>query len=161
MLVTPFGNISIELDDKRVSFEIQRIEANSKVFPDVESYLIRWKYQSDVGRHFLRCVIDGEATEIHEESGERLEMTSIYRAGGKLSIGVEADFTSLPVYEYDFKRKNLANGIEIEIFPETETQYFIFGVAWLMKCNEENDVQTWFAANPTITGNKVNWTKYV
>lgn len=161
MLVTPFGNISIDLDDKRVSYEIQKIEANSKVFPDVEAYLIRWKYQSDGRRHFLRCVIDCEATEVHEESGERLEMTSIYSTGGKLSIGVEADFTSLPVYEYDFNGKNLANGIEVEIYPETETQYFIFGVAWLMKCNEENDVQTWFAADSTITGTQVNWTKHV
>ena len=88
-------------------------------------------------------------------------MTSIYREGGKLSIGVEAEFSNLPVYEYDYNGRNLRNGIEIEILPETETQYFIFGVAWLKKCSEENDMQTWFAADPTITGTKMNWIKIV
>ena len=61
----------------------------------------------------------------------------------------------------DNNGRNLSNGIEIEILPKTETQYFIFGVAWLKKCSEENDIQTWFAADPTITGTKINWTKNV
>ena len=35
----------------------------------------------------------------------------------------------------------------------------IFGVAWLMECTEETDVQTWFAADPTITGKDAGWSK--
>jgi len=37
--------------------------------------------------------------------------------------------------------------------------FFIFGIAWLGECSEEKDVQTWYAADPTITGRKVNWKK--
>ena len=161
MLVTPFGNVRLELDNEEISFETQKIEPNRKNFPDVEGYLLRWKYEKDCIRHLLQCVIDCESTEVREEGGERLEMTSVYREGGKLSIGVEAEFSNLPVYEYDYNGRNLSNGIEIEILPKTETQYFIFGVAWLKKCSEENDIQTWFAADPTITGTKINWTKNV
>ncbi len=86
-------------------------------------------------------------------------MTSLYIGQGKLSIGVEADFCDPPVYEYDFGGRNLSNGIEIENYPETKEQYFIFSVAWLMECTDKTDVQTWFAADPTITGSKVGWNK--
>ena len=75
------------------------------------------------------------------------------------SIGTEADFCEPRTFDYDYGGRNLPNGLEIEIDPQTKTQYFIFGIAWLKECSEEKDVQTWYAADPTITGSKVNWIK--
>lgn len=160
MLTTPFGNIKIEFDGRETDYEIREILPNKRVWPDVaQGFLLRLRYIPDGRPHILRCVIDSVADEVQGESGERLEMTSLNMGEGKISIGVEAEFCNPPVFSYDFGGKNLLNGVEIEVYPETKEQYFIFGVAWLMECTEETDVQTWFAADPTITGKDAGWSK--
>lgn len=162
MLTTPFGNIKIEFDGHETDYEIREILPNKRVWPDVvQGFLLRLRYIPDGRPHILRCVIDSAADEVQGESGERLEMTSLYMGEGKISIGVEAEFCDPPVFSYDFGGKNLLNGIEIELFPETKEQYFIFGVAWLDEVDEERDVQTWFAADPTISGSAAGWKKSI
>lgn len=32
----------------------------------------------------------------------------------------------------------------------TKTEEYVFGLAWLTNCNEENDVETWLACDPSI-----------
>lgn len=160
MLVTPFGSIRLLVDKVDVLFEVKPVEKNDKVYPDVDgAYLVRVKYKQDGNRHSLRCILDNTDVAGWGESGERLEMTSIYQGTGKLSIGTEADFCEPKTFDYDYGGRNLPNGLEIEINPQTKTQYFIFGIAWLNECSEEKDVQTWYAADPTITGRSVNWIK--
>ena len=160
MLTTPYGNIKVEFDGQETDYEITEILLNKKVWPDIaQGFLLRLKYIPDGVQHIIRCIIDGVADEVQGESGERLEMTSLYMADGKISIGVEADFGKPSVYGYDFGGRNLLNGIEIAVYPETKEQYFIFGVAWLDGVDEDTDVQTWFAADPTITGKDVGWNK--
>lgn len=161
MLATPYGNVKILFDGKESSFDMIRVPENQKVWPDVkEGFLLRWRYLPDGGHRVLQCVIDSTADSVQGESGERLEMTSLYYGQDKVSIGVEAEFCDPPVYEYDFGGRNLLNGLEIELFQETKEQYFIFGVAWLRGVDEDTDVQTWFAADPTITGREAGWNKH-
>ena len=38
----------------------------------------------------------------------------------------------------------------IMILEETKTTKYVFGVAWIEKVTTENDVQTWFGADPTL-----------
>ena len=89
------------------------------------------------------------------ESGERLELKSFYRDNTKLSIGMEGDAgyypdgtRSLDVYDYD--NDYMEDGVSYLILEETKTTKYVFGVAWIEKVTAENDVQTWFGADPTL-----------
>ena len=42
------------------------------------------------------------------------------------------------------------DGVDYVILGVTNTQIFTFGVAWINNCTENNEVQTWFGADPTI-----------
>lgn len=81
------------------------------------------------------------------ESGERLEALSFYINGGKITIGCEYDdFEGI----LDYGLSYISNGFEITIPAKAKKQTLHFGAAWLSKCTEDNDVQTWFAGDPTI-----------
>lgn len=149
---TPFGEVLVTLDGKPVPVTAIPAARNERVWPQVEdAWLLKCDYARDGKRHRLCCVLDAQADERREEGGERLEMTSLYCGNGKLSIGVEGDFCEPPTFPYDYGGRNLPNGVEIEIREETADRAFLFGVAWLRNCAQENDLQTWFAADPTVT----------
>ena len=85
-----------------------------------------------------------------EWNDERLEAIAFYEQGGKLTIGCEGWFGEPEEYGYDYDGSYLSNGLEIEITSHTKSKDFLFGVSWLDHCTDENEVQTWFAADPTI-----------
>ncbi len=150
MLKTKFGNIVIMLDGEIVPFSIFSIE-NKQLFPDVDgAFMLKYAYVCDGRAHTLRCFLDVCNVTGCPESGERLEAIAFYEQGGKLTIGCEGWFGYPEEYNYDYNGTYLGNGLEIEISPDTKSKDFLFGVAWLEHCTGENDVQTWFAADPTI-----------
>ena len=106
--------------------------------------------------HIIYCTLEGinfNVIESYNESGERLECKAFYQDDIKLSIGIEADTEYIDgkrVSSYDYDGVNLHNGLGYHVFPITKSQKFVFGVAWINKYNETNEVQTWYAADPTI-----------
>ena len=150
MLKTQFGNIVIRFDGVSAPFSIIPI-ANERLFPDVNgAFMLKYMYTCDNKVHTLRCFLDACNATGYPESGERLEAIAFYEQGGKLSIGCEGWFSEPEEYGYDYDGCYLDNGLEIEITSHTKSQAFLFGVSWLEHCTEENEVQTWFAADPTI-----------
>ena len=151
MLITPFGSINILLDGVSVPYTESKA-ANDRQASQVDgAYLLRYEYKADGMAHRLCCVLSGDIESSSFEGGERLEMTSMYCESGKLSIGVEGDFCVPKTFAYDYDGSNLPNGIELLLSADTTSQSFVFGVAWLNHVTEENDIETWFAADPTIT----------
>ena len=150
MLKTQFGNIVITFDGESVPFSIIPI-ANEHLFPDVNgAFMLKYVYACDDKAHTLHCFLDACNVTGYPESGERLEAIAFYEQGGKLTIGCEGWFGEPEEYGYDYDGSYLSNGLEIVITSHTKSKDFLFGVSWLDHCTDENEVQTWFAVDPTI-----------
>ena len=150
MLRTPFGQIIVTLDGKAIPVSAARVE-NKRLFPDADgAFRLQYAYIRDGGAHTLRCFLNRCDVPGCPESGERLESLSFYERGGKLTIGCEGWFGDPGAYGYDYDGAYLSNGLQIDILPHTQSRDFLFGVAWVDLCTDENDAQTWLAADPTI-----------
>jgi hypothetical protein len=79
-----------------------------------------------------------------------------------MSIGLECDIALFdgkhPSGDYDYDADYLDNGMEFIIGPDTKTEIYKFGIAWIADVgfyapiDQENDrdAQTWFGADPSI-----------
>lgn len=149
MLPTPFGTVRITLDGAEVPCAVRPVE-NARLFPDVNgAYLLQYDFEPDGAAHELCCFLDAPAVKAESESGEDLEALSFRIGVGKLTLGCES-WTS-PLKEADFSGAYLPNGFRLQLRARTKGRTFRFGVAWLSRCTAENDMQTWFAADLTIT----------
>lgn len=71
-------------------------------------------------------------------------MLSFYSGDRKVSIGVEDE---LPGTVCSYKEK----GLRVTILPNTQIKEIIFGIAWMtMSDIEEQELYTWFAADPSL-----------
>lgn len=62
-----------------------------------------------------------------------------------MSIATEDEIDGIEI-------KYLNRGIEIQISEHTKIKEVIFGMAWIsLKNPEEEDIYTWFAADPTLS----------
>lgn len=52
--------------------------------------------------------------------------------------------------DYDYENDYLDNGVSYEIFDFTKTRQFFFAICWIDDYTDENELQTWFGADPTI-----------
>lgn len=149
-LASPFGEIRMQLDGIDQCFDFRCIDP-CHLYTDVDAvYRMQYDYVSDGKEHLLRFILVDSPVKGDPETGERLEATSFYVKDGKITLGCTASFGDYLDYDYDFDGSLLKDGIEIFIFPTTKSQTFDFGVSWLLKCTEENDVQTWFGADPFV-----------
>lgn len=166
-LVTPLGEISIRLDGKPYPCKIIQLEPLENVCPNIDGrYKIMVHYEPDGKEHSLSCCLNPtEEVDGHMETGERLECKGYYSKDGKvkISIGLEVESEyyynkfgiltrSRSGYDYDGEFY-VVNGVyhnDYCILPCTKTDYYVFGVSWILNCNEENDCQTWFGADPII-----------
>lgn len=148
MLETPFGVIEIKLDGKLVDYKIKQ-KRNEHFYPDVDgAYLLEYPYKSDYKKHTLQCVLKGESIDFEPDTGERFEAVSMYLGNSKITIGIECEFgfeDTISIWGFDGKL--LKEGIEIYIYEDTGDKNFAFGVAWLLYCNDDNEIQTWFGAD--------------
>ena len=125
MLTTPLGDIEIYVDDNKVEYMEKNIRVSDKLCPDVSGrYAIKIDFIPDGKIHTISCKIKGHVSSEKDgiELGERLELKSFYKDNTKLSIGME----------------------------ETKTTKYVFGIAWIENVTTENDVQTWYGADPTL-----------
>lgn len=150
MLETPFGVIEIKLDGKLVDYKIKQ-KRNEHFYPDVDgAYSLEYQYKSDNKKHLLQCVLNSESVDGEADTGERFEAVSIYLGNSKITIGTECDFDDDSISIYGFDGTLLKNGIEIYVYENTGDKNFSFGVAWLLSCNDDNEIQTWFGADNSI-----------
>lgn len=157
-LITPLGELLILVDGIEVRYNFIRLENNSSIFPNIAGrYKIELEYNSDYSEHQICCIIeniDSRKIDNYAESGERLECQSFYKEDIKLSIGIECDTGYYEIGErignYDYDSLYLENGICYHILETTKSHKLVFGIAWINESIEDNDIQTWFAADPTI-----------
>ena len=165
-LVTPFGEIDILIDGRKVPYvarEGKRIEC---LCPDVSGrFQITIEYVPDGKKHSIACVFTPSCPcQTDSESGERLECQGFYSERRiKMSIGVEcesgcfADGTRASD-RYDYDADYLENGMAYLILPGTRTERYTFGISWVDDVGwddpiEDGDrgVQTWYGADPTLS----------
>lgn len=164
-LKSPLGEIIVMVDGHPIDYIAQKGSDNDVLWPDVRNrYQIEVRYVPDGNEHSLSCVFSPACSyEKSAESGERLECQSFYSPQRvKMSIGLECEAGYIGGVrasdEYDYDADYLDNGMAYVIMPETKTEKYIFGIAWINDVgwddpidNEHNrDVQTWFAADPTL-----------
>ncbi|MEG1956750.1 MAG: hypothetical protein RR071_03335 [Lachnospiraceae bacterium] len=151
------GDIVIQIDNKTISYNaISAIY--DKTCKDLDGrYYICVPFVPDGRKHEIACFIKNYLPSENDdiESGERLELKSFYAKSCKLSIGMEGEsgyfsdgYRLSTTYDYD--NEYTENGVKYIIFAETATDRYSFGIAWINRVNEENDVQTWFGADPTL-----------
>ncbi|MBC5638166.1 hypothetical protein H8S33_15325 [Ornithinibacillus sp. BX22] len=148
MLLTPLGPIKLYVDDEEIEYKAIRYIVDKRCRDANGRYLIEYKYKKEYKAQKIKCCIPSLRIEGDIESGERLEAISFYKEFTKLTIGVEADFALAEEYGYDFSGGYVDNGIEYETNSCTEDRTFKFGISWIQPYTEENDHQTWYAADP-------------
>lgn len=162
-LKTPFGDVDILVDGKPIVYTALKGSDNDVLWPDVrDRYQIEVRYVPDGNKHSLSCIFSPACSyEKSPENGERLECQSFYSPQRvKMSIGLEGETGYIggvrAFDEYDYDTDYLDNGMAYIIMPETKTEKYTFGIAWIDDVgwddpiDDENsrDVQTWFAADP-------------
>lgn len=156
-LITSLGTVSIYKDDFQIEYNAIKLDNDLAVFPDIDGrYKIAVEYESDNLPHLICCVIDDidcSKVKCNQESGERLECQAFYQDKIKLSIGIECDIGYFDrgerIGSYDYDSIYLDNGIGYNILSTTKSHKLIFGIAWINECTDENEVQTWYGADPT------------
>ncbi|MDO5292729.1 MAG: hypothetical protein Q4F05_08265 [bacterium] len=157
MLLTPLGKIKILYDNEEIEYKALAIEYDKSCTELDGRYLIRVSFKPDGHRHIISCRIINYTPNTNDdiESGENLELKSFYKEKVKLSIGMEGDtgyfLNGMRLSEYyDYDTEYLHDGVGYVVLETTTTDEYKFGIAWLNNCTEENDVQTWFGADPTL-----------
>ena len=165
-LKTPFGDIVILIDGKPVPYTARKGSIDEVLWPDiVNRFQIVVRFKPDNKKHTISCVFDSNCSfKSFPEGGERLECQSFYNDQRyKMSIGIECiagyycDGTRVSD-EYDYDADYLENGMSYLIFPNTQTERYVFGIAWIDNVgwddpiDDENDrdVETWFVADPSF-----------
>jgi len=157
MLSTPLGNIRIMIDGEIVDYTAQPV-ALDKTCKDIHGrYKIVVNFIPDGHKHQIMCLIDEyqKTNDDFVEPGENLELMSFVKNNIKLSIGMEGDTgyfsdgTRVNDY-YDYDNDYHDNGVSYQILETTATNQFVFGIAWLVDQRPENEVQTWYGADPSI-----------
>lgn len=146
-LVTPLGKLHVTIDGMLVDCVYQLVEKTSTCSDIDGRYAIIVPFAPNGDCHTIACQIENYSASLNDgiESGEYLELKSFYKENVKLSIGMIGD-SGLSTFDYE--NEYLDDGVAYLILPKTKTEKFVFGVAWLNNCTEENEVQTWFGADP-------------
>lgn len=156
MLETPLGYIEICIDGNATHYVAQCMDCD-KICRELNGrYKIEIEFIPDGKNHTISCCLKNhiKSEEDYIETGENLELKSFYLNTTKLSIGMEGDTgyfaDGTRISEYDYDNGYLDNGVKYEILSITKTSLYVFGIAWINNVNDENDLQTWFGADPTI-----------
>ncbi|MEI5908918.1 hypothetical protein WAK64_17865 [Bacillus spongiae] len=155
MLETPLSHIKLFVNEKEMDFTPIKLEKLDILCPNVNGrYLIQYEYKAEYINQTIKCCIPKINIEGDVESGERLEAISFYKNNSKLTIGAEGEFVDAdPSYRdhyFSYNGDYLPNGIEYQTNKKTKDRIFQFGVSWIHPCTGDNDIQTWFGADPTL-----------
>lgn len=154
MLITPLGEIELSIDGIPVFYVPKECKCDRTCVDLDGRYRIDITYAPDGEKHTIACGIKNyiPSWEDEIESGERLELKSFHKGKVKLSIGAEGDAgydsNDIRIASFDYDNEYLDNGLQYVILPETKTTHYVFAVAWLSKASQDNEVQTWYGADP-------------
>ena len=157
MLMTPLGSIQISIDGEPIEYK-ERLVSNDRTCPNLNGrYAISVHFKPNGKEHFITCRIQSYVATDRDyvETGERLELKSFFKNDVKMSIGMEGETGYFPDSNrlsdyYDYDNEYLSDGVQFHIFSNTKTQDFVFGIAWINVATSENEVQTWYGADPTM-----------
>lgn len=164
-LITPFGEINILIDGKPVSYSAQEGEKIDTLCPHVLGrYQILVTLIPDGKEHRVACMFEPACLyERTPESGERLECQSFYNECRiKMSIGLKCETGYIDGErindEFDYDADYMENGMAYIVFPDTKTEQYVFGIAWIDDVGwndpiDDNDraVETWYGADPNTS----------
>lgn len=147
MLKTVLGDIIIAINSQ--NFNLSPIKLSNIG----SNYIVDERYKIvvdniDVARKdmMIDCLLKkNEISNLtsYPEPGENLALISFISDDIKLSIGVEGDIPGVS-YEYN------SEGLRVKIDKETSIKKIIFFIAWKKLKNEQEEIYTWFAADPTL-----------
>ena len=155
MLKTPLGDIIVSVDDTETEYTAAAVPLDHRCNKLNGRYYICVELENDNKPHTITCRISGYTPSKKDgaEDGENLLLMSFFKGNAKLSIGVEFDCYG----KYDYEAVHLQNGMQFRLFPHTKTKHFVFGIAWVNDGNDENEIHTWFGADPTMM-ERLTWT---
>lgn len=148
MLKTLFGNVSILINDQLFHYNPIKLVNEGKNFIVDERYqIIVDKISSSEHETSIDFILESDkALDLngYSESGEGLAMLSFLYKNKKLSIGVEGDISGV-YYVYMHDR------LRVIVTKSASVSSLTFFIAWLTMHNiEQEEIYTWFAADPTI-----------
>lgn len=157
ILSTPLGNIIILVDDTQLNYDAISVKRNITCKDVCGRYKIIIDFTPDGQEHQIMCIVDGyeKTDDDYIDTGENLELKNFIKNNIKLSIGMEGDTgyypdgTRINNY-YDYDNKYFDNGVSYQILKNTHTNKFVFGIAWIDNPQQDNEVQTWYGADPSI-----------
>lgn len=151
LLNTPFGNVRLLVDEKPMLYKIEQFSLVSTLFPDIQArFKISFDYDQKKPAKSIKCFIENTSADTWIESGERLEAIAFYNDSTKLTLGVNCSFGDAKRYDFDFDGQYIKDGIECLLSETTVSQLFVFAISWIDPLTENNDVQTWYASDPSI-----------
>jgi len=117
-------------------------------------------FAPDGKKHKIACIFEPSCSYVRTpESGERLKCQGFYSEHRyKMSIGLECESGYVGSKRYDYDVEYLENGMAYIVLPDTRTERYVIGVAWIDDvgwddpAGDDNDcgVETRYGADPTI-----------
>jgi len=154
-IYTPFGGVTLWFDGEPVTSKVMHIDADNDYalsHPVDGNVRVWFDFKADGNTHVLECKVRPLFPgEISPASGERLEGFEIHDEETILFIGVEYDSESevgFDVGQYDYTAVVIDNGVKVEINPDTHSQLFVFGIAWVDYVDEKMMANTWLVGDP-------------
>jgi len=156
-LETPLGKIIIMIDEKIVNYNYAKIKNDDLCLDLSGRYMINIFFEPDGIEHKISCFIQGYngSSKDSIETGENLELKSFYKNNIKLSIGMEGDTGYIGKDRisdyYDYDNAYLDNGVQYKLLKKTSKKFnnYVFMIAWIENYDNNNEIQTWFGADPT------------
>lgn len=147
---TPFGEIGIFIDGEEVEYKAESMELSIIGKKVDERYMIKVNRVEDSGKHIISCCIKDKPKDLEGEieSGENLELISFCRSEIRLSIGTEGDtWNDSRIFDYDVSYEK--DGMSYIQNEDTKTEWFSFGICWISDYHYDEDVRTWYGADPS------------
>ena len=147
MLFTPFGPIKVFVDGTELDYEATVFTYDR---PPVKGHPIAGCYRihAPVGEHrSIRCEVELSDTRIVNTgaSGERYVDAEFISDSIILTIGAEDENPAFETVRVEF-------GLEYRIL--NSVSEVVFGIAWATDYEGTSDCRTWFAADPTLHGER-------
>lgn len=147
MLFTPFGPIMVFVDDVMVDYEAVKHIFNR---PPVKNHPIAGCYRIHVptaGARLIRCEVKLNDASIGNTgaSGEKYMDAEFIKGNTILTIGAEDENLA-------FESARLECGMEYRLLQPIDK--VVFGIAWATDYEGTSDCRTWFAADPTLHGER-------
>lgn len=143
MLKTPLGELEIFVNDEKIAFSFRELSNKNRLFTVDKRYEIIVRPSKSPLRVCINLA-NQKKIETEIETGENLELISLYSKNLKLSIGTKENLKG-------FTFSYLTNGWQIDMSEGIGISDIVIYVAWVYDDNLDiNGINTWYAADPTI-----------